>query len=224
MFADRATAGRRLTDLLGKWRYSHPVVLGVPRGGMPVASEVADALNADLDVLVAHRLLAPGHQQPIVLGGIAEDGITVVHHSGIQHCDLTRQQVAALQTRARSELDRDATLYRHGMPRLSLAGRFVILVDDGIATGATASAACRSVRSHGPCRLVLATPVAAHHLIPSLCGEADDVVSLITPDRVGEVGSWYEEDHQVTYTEITRFLADHSGPAHSLHGRDAYDE
>lgn len=205
MFADRAEAGRRLAELLDRWRYSHPVVLGVPRGGVPVASEVATALNTELDVLVAHRLVAPG-EPARVLGGISEDGISIVNHAGIQACDLTRQEVAALERRGRSELDRQARLYRRDVPRVSLSGRFVILVDDGIATGTTSIVACRSVRRHEPCRLVLATPVTSHSLIRQLREEADAVVTVATPDHVDAVSSWYHEDDQVTDAEITNVL------------------
>ncbi|HEX5116898.1 MAG TPA: phosphoribosyltransferase [Pseudonocardiaceae bacterium] len=207
MFADRAEAGCRLAESLDKWRHSNPVVLGVPRGGVPVAFEIADALGAELDVLVAHRLVVPG-RPPLVLGGIAEDDMSVLNHSSIQACDLTRQQVAALETRSRSALDRQVACYRQDIPRLSLAGRFVILVDDGVATGTTASVACRSVRRRGPFRLVLASPVTTHQVIRRLRDEADEVVSLATPELVDDVSACYREHHDVTDAEITSLLAD----------------
>lgn len=208
MFADRAEAGRRLAELLERWRYRHPAVLGVPRGGVPVAFEVADALDARLDVLVAHRLVVPGPQS-LIVGGVAEDGVVTINHSAVQACDLTRQQVAALEAHAKSEVERQVALYRDGRPRLSLAGRTVILVDEGIATGTTTGAACRAVRRHGPCRLVVAAPVARHDVVRRLGDDADEVVALATPDQVDVVGCWYDDHHPVTDVEITKLLADH---------------
>jgi predicted phosphoribosyltransferase len=204
-FTDRRQAGRLLAERLVHWRSRAPIVLGVPRGGVPVAFGVAERLGARLDVLVAHKLGVP-YQPEVAMGAVAEGGVDLLADAVVRACDVTRQEVAAVRDQAREEVTRRVELYRAGRDRLSLDGQVVIIVDDGIATGATVRAACVAARDAGAIRVVVAVPVAPADAVRTLWPDADGLVTLTTPDDLVAVGAWYDDFHQVTDDEVTSLL------------------
>lgn len=205
-FRDRRDAGRRLAALVAELDLPTPIVLALPRGGVPVAAEVAARLGAELDVLVARKLGAP--QQPeLGLGAIAEGGIRVLDLDLVRRLGLTEAALDAVTARERLELDRRVEAYRGSRPLPPVAGRAVVVVDDGVATGGTAEAALRSVRAGRPARLVLAVPTAAPDAVARLARVADDVVCVMTPESLTAVGQWYEDFTQTTDREVAELLA-----------------
>ena len=196
-FRDRDDAGVRLGEAVAALDLASPVVLGMPRGGVPVAAPVAFRLDAPLDVVVACKIGAPGHAE-LGIGAAAEDGIVV--WIGPSDADG--------QARAQAEVARRVAAYRGDRPRPSVAGRAVVVVDDGLATGVTAEAALRWVRSHGPDRLVLAVPVGAPDTVRRLQASelADQVVCLLQPPGFGAVGAWYDDFDQTTDDQVHRLL------------------
>ncbi|MER5970617.1 phosphoribosyltransferase family protein, partial [Streptomyces sp. NPDC002055] len=205
-FADRAEAGRRLAGQLDHLRTEHPVVLGLPRGGVPVASEVARALGAPLDVILVRKLGVPYHRE-LGFGAIGEGGVRVVHDGIIRMSRVDEADLAEVQRTEEAELQRQARRFRGGRPQIPLAGRTAIVVDDGIATGATASAACRVARAHGAARVVLAVPVAPPDAAAALRSEADELVCLSTPSAFYAVGEWYQDFSQTPDRDVVDLLA-----------------
>lgn len=204
-FTDRIDAGKRLAALLDDRAGADVVVLALPRGGVPVAREVAVALGAPLEVLGVRKLGAP--QQPeFGIGAIAEGGIRVVDRESAAMAGLDEEAIAAVEAREREELQRRVRRYRGDRPLPELTGRTVIVVDDGLATGVTARAACRAVRSHDPERLILAVPVAPPRSVEALRSEADDVVAVHTPASLMSVGGWYDVFDQVSDDEVLELL------------------
>lgn len=204
-FLDRADAGRRLAGALERFRSRSPVVLALPRGGVPVGLEVARALGAPLDVIDARKLGAPGHEE-LAVGAIAPGAVYVdrllVRRLGVSAAYL--EQIATAEGR---ELERRERLYRSGRAPLDVEGRVVILVDDGLATGATARAAVASLRQRRPARVILAVPVGAPETVARLREVADDVVCLETPPDFRAVSLAYRDFSPTSDAEVVSCLA-----------------
>jgi putative phosphoribosyl transferase len=197
VFRDREQAGRLLADGLEWYRPARPMVLGLARGGVPVALEVARALGGDLDLIVVRKIGAPG-QPEYAIGAIAEGGAVYVRREALPEVGLSEEDAAALAERESVELARRVRMYRGVRPMPPLAGRTVIVVDDGVATGATARAAARSARLRGASRVVLAAPVIAAASVQQLKLDFDDVVAVEYPSPFFAVGRWYERFEQVS--------------------------
>jgi putative phosphoribosyl transferase len=207
VYATREEAGRMLARRLGSYRQPNVVVLGIPRGGLPVAREVADALGAPLDVIVVRKLGAPG--QPELGIGAVVDGDhprAIFNQDIIEHLGVEDEYIKAEIGRQLKEVHRRETAYRGGRPKVPLAGKTVIVVDDGIATGSSVRAALRGVRRQKPDRLVLAVPVAPAESLEALRSEADEIVCLETPDDFFAVGQFYRDFHQVSDDEVRTIL------------------
>lgn len=210
-FQDRAEAGRRLVPALGHLADTDCVVLGLPRGGVVVAAEVARGLRAPLDVLVVRKLGVP-FQPELAMGAIGEAGIRVWNRDVLHMARVGGHEQRVVERREQAELERRLVQYRAVRPRESLAGRTALIVDDGIATGATARAACQVARAHGTRRIVLAAPVASHDTLADLQDRrgmgADEVVVLATPEPFLGVGHWYDDFAQTTDEEVQKALAE----------------
>jgi len=206
VFEDREEAGRALSASLGAWR-ARPdaLVLGLPRGGVPVAFEVADALGLPLDVLVVRKLGLPG-QPELAMGAIAGGGALVVNEEVLRYLPPDGDAFETVRAREQRELERREREYRGDRPPLDVRGRVVILVDDGLATGATMEAAVRSLQSLGARRIVVAVPVASVEARERIAAVADEVVCLATPEFFSAVGQWYRDFGQTSDTEVTGLL------------------
>lgn len=205
LFADRGDAGRKLAERLATFAGQDVVVLGLPRGGVPVAFEVARRLGAPLDVLLVRKLGVP-HRPELALGAVGEGDVLVLNDGVLARSGVDSSQLAAIEQRERTELERRAQRYRSGRPRVSLAGRTAIVVDDGIATGATARAACEVARAHGAMRVVLAVPACAPPTADELRADVDELVVLQTPARFAAVGQVYDDFRPVTDEEAVALL------------------
>ena len=205
-FTDRHHAGRELAAHLRSFAAEDPVVLGLARGGVPVAYEVARALGAPLDVLVVRKIGAPGNPE-LGIGAIAEGAVRVLNQEVMRDLMVSAEELDAAVARARAEVDTRVQRYRSGRPPLDVEGRTAIVVDDGLATGGTARAALRAVRAREPRRLVLAVPVGAPDSVESLREEADEVICLLEPELMWAVGLWYEHFEPTSDAEIAKLLA-----------------
>lgn len=205
-FLDRQDAGRRLASALGALAPAAPVLLALPRGGVPVAREIALALGAPLDILAVRKLGAPGNPE-FGVGAIAEGGIVAINDEVAQRVGLTGAVLEEAIERERAELDRRVARYRGERPRLALSGATAVLVDDGVATGITEIAAVRAARAGGAARVIVAVPVGAHDSVRMLRGEADEVVCLIEARRLIGVGRWYDDFEAPTDEEVVALLA-----------------
>jgi putative phosphoribosyl transferase len=204
-FINRADAGRRLARELRSLRRENPVVLGLPRGGVPVAFEVAKALRAPLDVLVVRKLGVP-FQPELAMGAIGEGGVRVINDEVTRSGRISDADIAAVEARERAELQQRIRRLRTGTPRIPLADRTVIIVDDGIATGSTARAACRVARAQHARKVVLATPVGAAEAAKRLRRDADGVVCLEIPALFFAIGQWYEDFTQASDEQVADLL------------------
>jgi putative phosphoribosyl transferase len=211
-FADRTEAGRRLAQRLDHLRDEDVVVCGLPRGGVPVAYEIAKALNAPLDVIVVRKLGVP-LQPELAMGAIGEDGVRVTNPEVLRQARVDAVELAAVESAETAELERRIARLRGGHKRLPLAGRTVIIVDDGVATGSTARAACQVARAHGAARIVLAVPIAPRGTQPAMADVADEVLCLETPAQLWSIGQWYEDFTQVSDAEVIDLL-DRAADAH----------
>jgi putative phosphoribosyl transferase len=204
-FTNRAEAGRRLAEKLEHLQGSDVAVLGLPRGGVPVAFEVARVLGAPLDVIIVRKIGFP-YQPELAMGAIGEDGVRVVNQDIVRSIGVSEAEFAAVERHERVELERRARAFRGDRPRVSLVGRTALVVDDGIATGSTARAACQVARAHGATRIVLGVPVAPRSVFADLSGDADEIVCLETPEPFYAVGQWYAEFSQTSDEEVVDLL------------------
>ncbi|MFN1187712.1 phosphoribosyltransferase family protein [[Kitasatospora] papulosa] len=211
-FTDRTDAGRRLAVALRHLGRRDPVVLGLPRGGVPVAYEVAQALGAPLDVIVVRKLGVPYHPE-LGFGAIGEGGVRVISEEIVRRTGVGEKDLVAVERAEAAELVRRAHAYREGRPRLPLEGRAVVVVDDGVATGATARAACQVVRAQGAAYVVLAVPVAPPDAAARLREDADEIVCLSAPVLFSAVGEWYRDFSQTSDEEVVALLARASADA-----------
>jgi putative phosphoribosyl transferase len=205
VFRDRRDAGRALGKSLEPFRAARPVVLALPRGGVPVAAEVARVLDAALDVAIVRKLGVP-LQPELGMGAVGEGGARAVNPEIVRAAEVSVGELAAIETRERAEVERRARRYRGDREMTPLQGQVVILVDDGIATGGTVRAAIAIARAHGAGRVVVAVPVAPPDAVAELRGIADDVVVLETPEPFFGVGRWYEDFTQTSDDEVSRLL------------------
>ena len=204
-FADRRDAGRRLAERLLGERGEHPVVVALPRGGVPVAREIALALEAPLEVLAVRKLGAP-HNPEYGIGAVAEGGTGVIDAEAVAVLRISTKAVDSILARETAELRRRVVAYRGDRPSLDLRDRTVIVVDDGVATGLTDTAALRAVRRQEPRRVILAVPVCPPDSAERLRAEADEVVCLQTPALLRGVGQWYRDFSQVSDDEVVETL------------------
>jgi putative phosphoribosyl transferase len=204
-FEDRRDAGRRLAAVLATRSLSQPVALGLPRGGVVVAAEVASVLGCPLDVVVVRKLGAPV-QPELAMGAIAEGGVRVLDEVVAREVGADAAAVAAVERRERDLLEARVRRYRDGRPRVPLEGRTAVVIDDGIATGATARAACIAVREAGAARVVMAAPVAPRGAELVLDDVADEVVVVESPARFAAVGRWYRDFTPTTDDEVVALL------------------
>ncbi|RSS58536.1 phosphoribosyltransferase family protein [Streptomyces sp. WAC01280] len=217
-FTDRTDAGRQLAARLDHLKGQDVVVLGLPRGGVPVAARVADALDAPLDICLVRKLGVP-HQPELAMGALGEGGVRVLNEHVLRETGVGERDLAAVEEREHVELEQRTQRYRGSRPPVPLDGRTVVIVDDGLATGATALAACRVVRAKGAARIVLAVPVAPHGWTARLGGEADETVSVREPDFFYAIGQFYRDFSQTTDAEVLACL-DRSRAAHDPVVRD----
>ena len=205
-FRNRRDAGRRLSERLRELALTDPVVLALPRGGVPVAYEVALALDAPLDVIVARKIGAP-MQPELGVGALAEGGVTIFDERTLQLLGLTAGDVASTIERETAELHRRVRLYRGDRPPVDVEGRSVLVIDDGLATGVSARAALRSVRARNPGRLILAVPVGPGDAEQLIAPDADNVVVLQSPARLTAVGQWYDDFTQTPDENVLALLS-----------------
>lgn len=212
MFIDRQDAGVQLAERLhGLAGFESAVILGLPRGGVPVAFEVSRALGVPLDVIVVRKLGVP-FQPEVGFGAIGEDGVRVLNRDIVRLASLTPDEMAAVEARERAELLRRARRFRGDRDAVSLVGRTVIVVDDGVATGGTARAACEVVRERGASCVVLAVPVGTPGTIADLRQVADEVICLQTPDHLYAIGAWYADFTQITDEQVVELLRRAASP------------
>jgi putative phosphoribosyl transferase len=206
LFEDRREAGRVLAGALQQYaNVSSVLVLALPRGGVPVAYEVAKALHAPLDVFVVRKLGAPG-QEELALGAIAAGGVRVLNREVVRALGITPEEIERISARELLELERRERQYRGERPPLEVAGRIIILVDDGLATGSTVRAAASALRAGAPAKIVVAVPVAARATCEELRREVDEVICAATPDNFFAVGQWYRHFEQTSDEEVRSLL------------------
>jgi putative phosphoribosyl transferase len=207
-FVDRHAAGTALAAVLlehPELTTGDPVVVALPRGGVPVAAEVARAIGAPLDIIVVRKLGAPGRPE-LAMGAIGEGGVKVLEHEVLAHWPVTEEQLAAVEAREADELQRRAARLRAGRERVLLSGRPVIVVDDGLATGSTARAAIDVAHAAGASSVVLAVPVAPSSTVTELSSVADAVVCVATPYPFAAIGQWYRDFSATTDDDVVALL------------------
>ena len=205
LFRDRREAGKKLGAALGKFERTDAVVLALPRGGVPVGFEVAQALHVPLDVFVVRKLGVPG-QEELAMGAIASGGVRVLNRTIVDGLVIPTEQIDAVAAREERELERREHAYRGNRGPLDVQGRTAILVDDGVATGSTMRAAVTALRQKGPREIVVAVPVASRYTCDELQEEADETLCLYTPLDFFAVGQWYKEFTQTSDEEVRALL------------------
>jgi putative phosphoribosyl transferase len=211
-FRDRGEAGRLLARRLRGLKPRRPVVLGLPRGGIPVAAMVARALGAPLDVLVVRKLGCPW-QPELGFGAIGEEGVRILNDALVRALRLSSAEIAEVEARERAELERRVVRYRGDRPPVELQGRTVIVVDDGVATGSTARAAVELVRRRGAGHVIVAVPVASTHAAHELASMADEVVCLESSEAFGAIGEFYDDFTQTSDEQVAAALAGTASPS-----------
>jgi putative phosphoribosyl transferase len=207
LFRDRTDAGRRLAEELSDYAGREDViVLALPRGGVPVAFEVSEKLNAPLDIFLVRKLGVPG-QEELAMGAIATGGVRVVNESVVDYLRIPGEVIDAVAGEEQRELERRERAYRDDRPAPDVRGKTVILVDDGLATGSTMRAAAAALRKQGPARIVVAVPVSSRETCDEFRSEVDDIVCAMTPRPFRGVGMWYEDFSQTTDEEVRELLA-----------------
>jgi putative phosphoribosyl transferase len=208
-FADRHAAGRELAERLRKYAgRSDVVVLALPRGGVPIAYEVAEALGAPLDLFLVRKLGTPGHRE-LAMGAIASGGVRVLNDEVVRWLGIPESAIDEVAREEQRELERREQLYREGRVPAPLENRVVILVDDGLATGSTMRAAVRAVKAQRPARIVVAVPVGARDTCAELSTIADEVICARMPEPFSAVGQWYLNFDQTTDEEVKQLLREH---------------
>jgi putative phosphoribosyl transferase len=209
MFEDRTATGRLLATELARFASERPVVLALPRGGVPIGFEIARALDAPLDLVLVRKIGAP-FQPELAVGAVVNGSSPeiVLNRDVLEHFQVEDSYIAEASRRQLEEIERRRQLYLAGRPKVEVAGRTAIVVDDGIATGATMEAALRATRRREPRRLVLATPVAPPETIDRLRPEVDEVVCLATPESFGAIGAFYRDFRQLCDEDVIRLLAE----------------
>jgi predicted phosphoribosyltransferase len=214
---DRRTAGERLAARLDTYRDQDPVVVALPRGGVPVAAEIASRLGAPLDILIVRKIGAPGNPE-YGLGAVVEGGTRFLDEPRVRAAGYTVRDLSRTIAREVAEVERRAREFRAGRPPVEVKDRTVILVDDGVATGGTVLAALRALRARGPRRIVVALGVAPADTVETLRSEVDDLVVLLAPIMFFAVGEWYHQFSQVSDEEVqellARFRGISAGPPH----------
>lgn len=206
IFKNRKAAGQLLAGQLAAYANCPDVlVLGLPRGGVPVAYEVAEALNAPLDVFLVRKLGVPG-QEELAMGAIASGDVRVLNDQVVQGLGISEAQINQVAAKEQQELERRERLYRENLPAPDVQGRTVILVDDGLATGATMRAALRALRQEQPARIVVAVPISALETCNEFKAEVDEIICAETPRPFIGVGLWYEDFSQTTDQEVRDLL------------------
>jgi putative phosphoribosyl transferase len=205
-FKDRVDAGRKLANELSKYaNRSDILILALPRGGVPVAFEVAKELNAKMDVFVVRKLGVPGNEE-LAMGAIASDNIIVLNKDVVRSFQISKQVIDAVAARELKELERREHIYRGKRPKPSISGSTVILIDDGLATGATMSAAASAVKTKNPTKIVIAVPTGAPDTCKFFEEKVDEVICVATPEPFYSVGAWYEDFSQTTDEEVCELL------------------
>lgn len=206
MFSDRSDAGRQLAKLVGHLAGPETIVLGLPRGGVPVAAEIARVLDAPMDVIVVRKLGVPGHEE-LAMGAIGEGGVKVLHSDVVEPLGITPDEIRVVERRESAELERRVEAFRRGVAPPDIAGRQVVVVDDGIATGSTIRAACQVARAKGAARIVIAVPVAPSGWERRMSDVADELICVSSPRRFGAIGAFYRDFRQTSDDEVTSLLA-----------------
>jgi putative phosphoribosyl transferase len=206
LFRDRIEAGQLLAKSLNKYAgRTDVVVLALPRGGLPVAAEVAHALRAPLDVFLVRKLGVPGHEE-LAMGAIASGGIRVLNDDVVRYQRISETAIEAVAREEQRELQRRERLYRGDRPVTDVHGKIVILIDDGLATGATMRAAVKALRGQDPSRIVVAVPVGSRETCGEFEGEADEAICARTPEPFYAVGAWYDDFSPTTDSEVREIL------------------
>ncbi len=206
VFQDRSQAGRLLAKQVARLAFdAKPLVLALPRGGVPVAMEVALALHSEVDVFLVRKLGLPGEEE-LAIGAIASGGTRILNQSLVDELQISAETIDAIATLELKELERREQLYRQGLPAIPATGRTIFLVDDGIATGSTMRAAVAALRSQNPARILVAVPTACPGTCRELRPEIDDLICAVTRDPFIAVGIWYEDFQQVTDRDVQMML------------------